>query len=348
MIRKLVYPALAHTFLSLSIFFSANNLLAQGQYVLTRIVDSDTTELNGSTINAASSAPAIEGNYVVFRSLKQNSGIFDGIWAWHIPTKTFTNLANLSTSVPGGTGKFINFGVAGTSLGGPALRDGIVIFGGSDQGSNPNGAGPFGIYSVPVTGGAVEKIASFTTSVPDAPTNFFNFGEDSRNFGSTSTADGVVVFEGTFGGGPIGGTGVYNSSVFGGGVSVIGDSNTPWNPLSITPVKNFYNPVTNGLGVAMIGGTVFGNYGIFYTSLPSTGAPNFQLLVGPDTVLPGAKAPTGNTQVVHPSLQLSGNNLGFIARDPASDTLGVYTRLISSSSIKTIVTNKTKLTGITP
>ncbi|MCB0355230.1 MAG: hypothetical protein KDD64_16980, partial [Bdellovibrionales bacterium] len=168
--------------------------------VLSVILDSNSTALGDSVINAVFCAPAIEGDYVAFRTNNKTSGIADGIWAYHIPSKSFTKLVGIGTPVPGGTGTFQNFNTAGSSLGGPVLKDGVVVFGGVDQGTNPNGFAPVGVYSVPVTGGAITKIASFQDAAPGTPTNFFNFGEDSRNFGSISQSNGVVVFEGTFGG----------------------------------------------------------------------------------------------------------------------------------------------------
>ncbi|MCB0355267.1 MAG: hypothetical protein KDD64_17165, partial [Bdellovibrionales bacterium] len=146
--------------------------------------------------------------------------------------------------------------------------------------------------------------------------------------------------------GPIGGTGLYNAPIDGGMIKSVGDSDHPWNPLELFPVKNFLNPATNGTGVALIGGTVFGYFGLFYSALPSTGAENFSLLVGPETALPGSSGAAGDTKLFAPSTQMDGTRIGFIGRDESANLIGVFVTNPSGSSFETIVTNKMNLAGI--
>ncbi len=97
--------------------------------------------------------PQVEGNTVVFRAA---SGSTQSILGFYSVTGTGApvKLVDTSTPVPGGTGNFLSFGVAGntTSF---SFSGGEVIFIGTDAGNNRAG-----IYSVPAAGGAIRKVAA--------------------------------------------------------------------------------------------------------------------------------------------------------------------------------------------
>jgi len=280
--------------------------------------------------NPYNTAPVIEGDYVVFRSSDVTVLFrpFTAIWSYNIRTKQFKKLVSSSTAVPGGTGTFTDLG--GGGLGGPALKDGFVVFGGSDSGVNSLPGGltgvPAGIFSVPVDGGEIKRLAHYTMPVPGSTTNYFNFGQDSQLYGNFSTALGQVIFEGSYGGGPIGGNGLYLSDVDGAAPVMAANRDHPWNPeeLQINWVRNFLNPATNGTTNAFIGGTVFGYFGVFTSPIPATPG-SYLNIVAPASVLPGETNGNGQeTSVIAPSVQIDGNVVAFKARDTSSQQKGIY------------------------
>jgi hypothetical protein len=100
--------------------------------------------------------PVISGDRVAFLS---RNGPPDGVWSGDINTRALTKLAGLNTPVPGGSGNFSAF--YGGSVYPITIGGTYVAFFGAD------GAGVLGLYTVPVTGGAVRKIATTNTIAPD-------------------------------------------------------------------------------------------------------------------------------------------------------------------------------------
>lgn len=255
--------------------------------------------------NANYASPVIEGDYVVFRTLNNLSAIAY-IWSWNKNTKQFTKLVDLNTPAPDGTGNFTDLGAG---MGGLILRDGIVVFGARDSAVPAPPAVATGIYSVPVTGGAIQRIANYLTPVPGGIGNFFNFSATSAPTGNFSYYDGVVGFEGDFGGGPIGNSGIYQSDIAGGNKAPIADSLHGIGTLF--PNTNFTHVDVFGQRAAFIGGNVFGYNSLYSTLLPAS-LPNYHQLITVNTVLPGGDA---GFSFVIPSVRVFDDKVFFIALD---------------------------------
>jgi hypothetical protein len=106
--------------------------------------------------------PNISGDYVVFTS---RVGPADGIWSYRISKKKLTKLAGFETKVPDGKGRFTVFGSAESEF--PTTVGGNrVLFFGRDA----NNA--LGIYTVPVGGGAISRIASVKVKAPGVGEKF--------------------------------------------------------------------------------------------------------------------------------------------------------------------------------
>jgi hypothetical protein len=140
---------------------------------------------------------------------------------------TFTNVADTSTEVPGGTGNFSGFGE-------PAIADGSVAFKGF--GSQD------GIYTNAM--GFLAKVADQSTPMPGSAETFASFGNH-PSFDGTS-----VAFEGfAFGGN--GENGIYTNA--GGSIAVVADLTTdiPGGTGKFTSFADF--PSIDGGIVAFVG-----------------------------------------------------------------------------------------------
>ncbi|MCB0321776.1 MAG: hypothetical protein KDD60_12690, partial [Bdellovibrionales bacterium] len=230
------------------------------------------------------------------------------------------------------------------SLGGPILKDGMVIFGARDQGTPPSPAQPIGIYSVPVTGGAIQRIVNYNTPVPGGVENFFSLASLSSPTGNFSYGDGVVGFEGEFGGGSIGNSGIYQSNIAGGQMQPIADSLHGIGDLF--PITNFTHVVISQNRAAFIGGNVFGYSTLYSTNLPSS-LSNYRELRRVDNPLPGASS---NFSFVLPSLRILGNSVFFIALDgtggASNNRRTLYEIPFSGGQPQKIISNLDSLPGL--
>ena len=147
-------------------------------YTFSTVVSSNTPvpDRPGTTfaIVNGSPAPAIDGNYVVFFE----SFYTAVLWSVNTTTGQFTRLADTTTAVPGGTSAFNSFNSY-------QVFNGAVVF--SAAGSSD----PRGLFSVPVTGGAITKLVDLNTPVPGG-TGTLNF--DSSGGPNYRVNDGGVLF----------------------------------------------------------------------------------------------------------------------------------------------------------
>jgi hypothetical protein len=148
--------------------------------------------------------PVISGDRVAFLS---RNGPPDGVWSANIETKALTKLVGFETRVPGGTGKFkIFYGNGDLSL---TIGGGTVAFFGADQ------ADVWGLFTVPVDGGSVKRIAAINTISPD--------GAIFTDIRHPSTNGGKIVFSGHtanhF-------SGIYQASVNGRNLETVIDDDT--------------------------------------------------------------------------------------------------------------------------
>lgn len=289
-------------------------------YQFFKIADSGSQMAPGEIVDAFFSHPVLDGDHLVFRARSQSSStLATSIWSLNIrklsDPNSLVKLVDRNTPVPGGTGTFVNLDAA---VGGPSVRDGYVLFGGTDQGTNPAGGAPIGIYGTRVTGGAIQQISHYSLNAPGSSSNFLSLGQDSFPYGTISTAGGIAAFEGAF----TGGNGIFVRDFLGGGISPIANSNFPANPGAPSPINQFYNPATNGTDFAFIGGNPEG-VGLYVSHNPPA-LGSYTLIASQDTTLPGSTSPAGSTRFIAPSVQMDGNTIGFIAKDIANSRTGIY------------------------
>jgi len=130
----------------------------------TRMIVDFTTprpDKNGNFTPVESHPPALDGSMAVF-----DNG--DSIWSVNVDTGAFTQLVDLDTPAPGGTGTFSGFYYTDDTAfaTSPQIRNGTVVFWAEDA----TGAG--GIYSIPATGGTVQRVANYNTA--DLQGGYFN------------------------------------------------------------------------------------------------------------------------------------------------------------------------------
>jgi hypothetical protein len=149
--------------------------------------------------------PNISGDFVVFTT---RSGPADGIWSYQISSKKIRKLAGLETKIPGGKGKFAEFGYSTspfpTTIGGET-----VAFFGWDKDR------VYGVYTVSVRGGPVSLIASTRTAMPGGGGRIF------KDLRYASTNGDIVAFYGLS---PQSTTGIFRAKVDGTGLKTVIDA----------------------------------------------------------------------------------------------------------------------------
>ena len=248
--------------------------------------------------------PVISGGKVAFLS---RNGVVDGVWSGDIATRTLTKLVGLETAAPGGVGNFTAFyGGTDTPL---SIGGNTVTFFASDSG------GHFGIYSVPVTGGPVRRVATTATLAPD--------GQPFQDLRRATTNGAFVTFYGRtsahF-------TGIYRATTAGRQLSTVIDNGTR-------------------LDARDASGTLTGYYGGYYTPVYAKTAIHFFATgVGdpsnaPNAIMRGSGAgaideadnltrlqslPAGHVRVLAFSAAALSNGFGFIADEPSAGYAGVF------------------------
>ena len=148
--------------------------------------------------------PVISGDRVAFLS---RNGPPDGIWSGVVATKALTKLAGLDTPVPGASGNFSAF--FGGTENPITIGGGTVAFFGADA------VGVLGLFTVPVGGGPLKKIATLNTIAPDG-TKFTDIRRASTN------GSNVVFYART----PDHFTGIYEATIFGRNLHTVIDDGT--------------------------------------------------------------------------------------------------------------------------
>ncbi len=294
--------------------------------------------------------PALEGDYLVFRDAGLNSRAqsIEAIWSYNVATGVFVKLADMDTPAPGGAGTMT--GLLFDSS--PVLRGGIVAFLARDQLQSPYNQG---IFSVPVTGGPISRVANYNSADPSGGA-FRLFDTAARPYGGF-TIDGRVGF-GANNASNV--TGVYSALPDGSGAVWVADSLHPVRPKSLFPVYQFFNPWVDGGQVAFYGQTVIDNstgFNAIYTS-PVTGptgtledgSPNYAEVVTSDDPLPGDSNPNFHTRLDIPSIQMQGGTIAFIADDANADPAyrGIFTVPAGGGPITKIVASDASLPGLGP
>ena len=308
-------------------------------FVFTKIVDSNDPIPNGAgaLFGIADPAPALDNGTVVFRN-GVNSLAPDSIWSV-TSSGTFTKLVDLNTAVPGGTGNFSQLILDYASPGYPVLSSGTVVFAGRDSASSGYTGG---LYSVPVAGGAITRIANRNTAVPDGSGNFDN------GLQYFSVKNGKVAFNGVSSGGSL--TGIYSASTNGTSLTAVADSMHPAHPEFTFPIGNFAFPTTDGTTVAMYANGVFDpstGYNGLYTS-PNTGGFVYGEPAESNEALPGDSNGTFHTRFGGP--RLDGSTIFFRADDANTSNpnfTGLFSVAKTGGAFSNLVDINDTLPGLT-
>lgn len=255
--------------------------IAAPTYTFTKVLENGVTKRpdNGQPFN------------VRFASMDQGAVIFtngfgpaDSIWMWR--NGTFTKLVGTTTPVPDDSGGvFQDFDQV------PISRAGVVVFGGYDATSD---AGRNGLYSVPLAGGAVQRVVDNSQQVPGSGGGTMFWGHDG-GVGTDFVTDGsTVVFGASSNGGSTSVNGLFSASVVGVGLAAVATS-------QLTPcgVGNQYKPAVSDGDITFTGTGGFsystGLNVIFGGPITSGNCPYpFIVSSGANPPLPGEPTPQPN------------------------------------------------------
>jgi uncharacterized protein (TIGR03437 family) len=331
----------AALFLTLTPFLTLT-LPASGQqpYTFTKILDVFTPRPDGAgtfTITTITT-PAFDGQWVVFRDNgSKDDGSLQAIWSFNTKDGTFHKLADWHTVQPGGTATFTELHLLDTA---PAVRNGTVVFLGRTA---VNGQPLEGLYSVPAAGGAIVKVADYTTADPSGGTFtlFDSSGQQMGGFGFDGT---TVAFHGQGSGLAVG---IYAANPNGSALSLIADSLHPY-AASGASVNTFSAPVVSGANVVLAGtdGNLYS--GLYLGKAGNNGA--LTELVNSKQQLPGGTNAAFRTRFDAPFLSLDGTLLAFHASDAAAPTAsplyGLYWTDLTSHAINRIADVNSTLPGL--
>ena len=217
-----------------------------------KIVDTTLIAPDGNTVFTISQ-PQLSGTNVVFVAATgtPNAYIFVVPVTGGVPAA----LVSEQTKVPGGSGTFTSdqFGYFSAyqppNGSPPVIGDRSVAFIGHDA------AGNEGVYSVPIAGGKVRKLADYNTAIPGGPVQNNATFNVNYSFENIAISGDTVVFD-TNGGG------VYSVKSDGSKLTRIADFNTPATQPPFQ-VDQFGQPSISGKSIAFVGSTVFGPFGIY-------------------------------------------------------------------------------------
>jgi hypothetical protein len=200
--------------------------------------------------------PQLAGNRVIFMGATSTPSVYIFSQTTTAGSKPLALVSN-KTKVPGGVGTFTgNQSGYFSAFESPACPPPVIgttkaVFIGRDSKGNA------GIYSVPLTGGAVAKLVDFNTKIPGGPVTaqkYTKFNSD-YSFCNLSISGETVAFD-------AGGSGVYTVQTNGTKLTRIADANTPATGPDFK-VDGYAQPNIKGTTITYVGSTVFGPYGIF-------------------------------------------------------------------------------------
>ncbi|HEY8239924.1 MAG TPA: hypothetical protein VIH35_00675 [Kiritimatiellia bacterium] len=200
---------------------------------LTRIADTNTPIPGGTgTFSATFNFASTDNGHAAFRGT--GSGGQAGIYGWD--GLAMTNLADLTTSIPDGSGTFTNYGD-------PSLDRGIVAFQGMGTGNQ------MGIYVW--KGGTLARVADTNTAIPSGSGAFTSIAS------SASVDGGNIAFRGLGSGGQ---DGIY--AWINGALSVVADTNTAM-PSQASAFRAFGAAPSINAGYVAFSGSGDGMTGIY-------------------------------------------------------------------------------------
>lgn len=289
--------------------------VAAGGFTFNQIADTSTPRPDGAglfVINHSVVTPAIDGSKVVF--ITQSFPVVDSIWSANTDGSGLLKLVDLGSSVPGGVGNFSHLDFVGA----PLVKGGSVVFSGTDS-SQRAYLDRGGLYTVPVLGGTISRVANYNTPVPGGTGNFTKFGDNSRGRGSFSIDGGKVAFEGWD---QISDDGIFVANLDGSNaVAVVGSFGGFRCPNDFGnfffPLGNFTNPSISGNSVSYWGNGVFdpstGSNKVFVA--PAVSGFNCNFVGSSLTPLPDDPDGTLHTRYAAGHIQIDGGIVVFAADD---------------------------------
>lgn len=288
------------------------------------------------------------------------------------PAQTYTKIADVSTPIPNGSGNFSGFG--GLSVSGTT----VVM-----EGSNPTSTMPAtqrGIYSAPVGGGPLTRLADANTPIPNGTGTF---GTAIQTLSDISTSGHIVVFYGRDDNGAQ--RGIYSVPISGGPVTRIVDrtTNSPtggfldwfeqpkisgstvlFRALSVsTDTRGLYTVSSGGGTVSEVNTTIFGgppsagNWSLSGTTIvinptsggvfaTTTNGASWTVLANQNTPIPGG---SGNFASIR-ALDINGSYVAMAGRDSSDNTslqTGVYVGSATGGPLTKIADKNTPVPGRT-
>jgi hypothetical protein len=205
MLRRFTLALASVVVMAASLLAISSSFAKAADFKIIKIIDAiDRPDLPCCTHFYLYYTPVISGDRVAFLS---RNGPPDGVWSADINTKVLTKLAGLETPAPGGTGNFTTFyggGDLALTIGGST----VAFFAG-------DAAGVWGVFTVPVDGGPVKRVATLDTTSPDGTK--FNY------LLHASTNGSKVVFYGRT---PNHSSGIYQASTSGKNLETVIDDGT--------------------------------------------------------------------------------------------------------------------------
>jgi uncharacterized protein (TIGR03437 family) len=319
-------------------------LSAEGQqsYVFTKVLNNSTQRPDGNGVFNINNitTPAFDGQWVVFKDYgNKDDGSLQALWSFNKVDSTFHKLADLKTTVPGAATTFTDIQLPDTA---PLVRKGTVIF----VAHYISGALLQGLFAVPAAGGAVVKIADYSTADPTGG-KFNRLGAFGSQAGGFSFDGATVVFTGQ---GNTSTSGAYSAPPDGTSLALVADTAHPFTGGGVS-VGNFSTPTVTGSNVLLYGtdGTdpATGYNGLYLAMIGGSGTPTE--LVNSKQPLPGDTTANFHTRFDAPVVALDGMLAVFRADDPNAGVgvlYGLYTADIASRAIGKIADVNSTLPGL--
>lgn len=332
------------TLLVTSTAFLSLTLPAPGQqpYTFTKVLDLSTQRPDRAepfTITTITT-PAFDGQWVVFRDNgARDDGSLQSLWSFDIKTAKLTKLVDLQTVMPGGTAKFTELHLLDTA---PVVRNGTVVF----LGRSFTTQFLEGLYSVPAAGGAVVKVADYTTADPSGGT-FSLFDSSGKQLGGFAFDGTTVAFHGQ---GSTQAVGIYAATPNGSSL-LIADGAHPYTAPG-GKVGAFSAPLVSGVNVIMAGtdgsDPAKGYNGLYLGKAGGNGV--VTELVNSTQQLPGGTNAGFHTRFDAPFMAFDGTLAAFRADDAAapaaSPLFGLYSTDLTSHAINKIADVNSSLPGL--
>src|SRR5579863_773741 len=151
------------------LLIAAPALKAQ-KWTISKIAD-DTTPCPGGKGNFLpfNEFPAVNGPWVVFVDSGMSNcigSLGQSIWSYNLITKKFAKLVDTATTIPdpSGAGKFLSFSNLTSNT--IQVNNGMVLFAAQGRGLNHSDDCNGGLYTIPITGGAIHRIVDYTMTLP--------------------------------------------------------------------------------------------------------------------------------------------------------------------------------------